>query len=96
MLAAKIDLLLKKFHECATDVNIGSVKAMDSQMTCEVVVMLATEGMTTPRPMKRHNTSTTSIANKEEATIMVGTTNLIHHSNVIRSSIQISIRINLH
>jgi hypothetical protein len=36
MLAAKIDLLLKKFDECGTDVNTSTVKAMDSQMTCEV------------------------------------------------------------
>jgi hypothetical protein len=36
MLAAKIDLLLKKFDECATDVNTSTVKTMDSQMTCEV------------------------------------------------------------
>jgi hypothetical protein len=30
MLAAKIDLLLKKFDERATDVNTGTVKTMDS------------------------------------------------------------------
>jgi hypothetical protein len=36
MLAAKIDLLLKKFDECATDINTGIVKALDSQMTCEI------------------------------------------------------------
>jgi hypothetical protein len=36
MFAAKIDLLLKKFDEHATDVNTSTIKAMDSQMTCEV------------------------------------------------------------
>jgi hypothetical protein len=36
LLAAKIDLLLKKFDERATDINTSTVKAMDSQMTCEV------------------------------------------------------------
>jgi hypothetical protein len=36
MLAAKTDLLLKKINERATDVNTGTVKAMDSQKTCEV------------------------------------------------------------
>jgi hypothetical protein len=36
MLAAKIDLLLKKFDEHATDVNTGTIKALDSQMMCEV------------------------------------------------------------
>jgi hypothetical protein len=37
MLAAKIDLLLKKIDEHATDVNTGTIKTMDSQMTCEVL-----------------------------------------------------------
>jgi hypothetical protein len=45
--------------------------------------MLATQGMTAPRPMKRHNTSTMGIANKEEAIAMARVTNLIHHSKVI-------------
>jgi hypothetical protein len=36
MLATKIDLLLKKFDEHATNTNIGTVNALDSQMTCEV------------------------------------------------------------
>ena len=38
MFAAKMDLLLKRLDECATDKEamMGTVKAMDSQMTCEV------------------------------------------------------------
>jgi hypothetical protein len=36
MLAAKIDLLLMRFDERAVDINIGTVKALDSQMTYEV------------------------------------------------------------
>jgi hypothetical protein len=36
MVAAKIDLLLKKFDERATNTNIGTINALDSQMTCEV------------------------------------------------------------
>jgi hypothetical protein len=36
MLAEEIDLLLKKFDEHATEVPQGTVKTMDSQMTCEV------------------------------------------------------------
>ena len=38
MLAAKMDLLLKRLDECATDKEAmkGTVKAMDSHMTCEV------------------------------------------------------------
>jgi hypothetical protein len=36
MLAAKIYLLLKKFDECATNANTGTVNALDPQMTCEV------------------------------------------------------------
>jgi len=35
---AKIDLLLSRLDECATDKEAmkGTIKAMDSQMTCEV------------------------------------------------------------
>ena len=38
MLAAKMDLLLKRLDERATNKEAmkGTVKAMDSQMTCEV------------------------------------------------------------
>jgi len=38
MLAAKLDLLLKRLDECATDkvAMKGTVKAMDLQMTCKV------------------------------------------------------------
>ena len=36
MLATKIDLLLKKFNERATEVAHCTIKAIDSQMTCEV------------------------------------------------------------
>jgi hypothetical protein len=36
MIAAKIDLLLKKFDERATNTNTGTVNALDSQMTCKV------------------------------------------------------------
>jgi hypothetical protein len=36
MLAAKIDLLHKRFDERAADINTGTVRALDSQMACEV------------------------------------------------------------
>jgi hypothetical protein len=36
MLAAKIDLLLKKFDERATNTNTVTINALDSQMMCEV------------------------------------------------------------
>jgi hypothetical protein len=36
MLATKIDLLLKRFDEHVVDVNTDTIKALDSQMTCEV------------------------------------------------------------
>jgi hypothetical protein len=64
-------------------------------MTCKVYGNVGHLGNDCPRPMKSHNTSTMGIANKEEATIMAGVTNLIYHSKVIRIIIQISIRINL-
>jgi hypothetical protein len=44
MLATKIDLLLKRFDERATDVNTGPVKALDSQMTCNVCVNVGHSG----------------------------------------------------
>jgi hypothetical protein len=75
MLAAKIDLLLKKFDERVA----GIVKTMDSQMTCEVC---GNVGMTAPRLVKKHRTSTTGITNQE--VIIARTTNLVHHSKVIR------------
>jgi hypothetical protein len=36
MLATKIDLLLKKFDEHATNANTGTINAMDSSMMCKV------------------------------------------------------------
>jgi hypothetical protein len=36
ILAIKIDLLLKKFDECAINANTGTVNALYLQMTCEV------------------------------------------------------------
>jgi hypothetical protein len=36
MLAIKIDLLLKKFDECATNANTSTLDVLDSQMMCEV------------------------------------------------------------
>jgi hypothetical protein len=36
MLALKIDLLLNRFDKHAVDVNTGTVKVLDSQMTCKV------------------------------------------------------------
>jgi hypothetical protein len=36
MLATKIDLLLKRFDEHAANANTDTIKALDSQMTCEV------------------------------------------------------------
>jgi hypothetical protein len=36
MLAAKLDLLMKRLDKRAAKPQYGTVKAMDSQMTCEV------------------------------------------------------------
>jgi hypothetical protein len=38
VLTTKIDRLLKKIDERATNINLGTVKTIDSQMTCEVCV----------------------------------------------------------
>jgi hypothetical protein len=48
MLATKIDLLLKKFDERATDINTDTVKALDSQMTCEVYGSVGHSGSDCP------------------------------------------------
>src|SRR6187551_1780228 len=53
MLAAKMDLLMKKLEATAQE----TVQAMDARMTCEVCGTLATRGMTVP---KRENMPTTS------------------------------------
>jgi hypothetical protein len=63
MLATKIDLLLQKFNERATDINTGTIKTMDSQMTCEVCGNVGHSGNDCLRPVKKHNTSTTGITN---------------------------------
>ena len=49
MLASKIYLLLKKFDERATDINTGTVKSMDSQMTCEVCGNIGHSGNDCPK-----------------------------------------------
>jgi hypothetical protein len=60
MLATKIDLLLKRLNERAHEKKAikSTIQAMDSHMRCEVGEKLDTQGMTTPRPMKKHRTPT--------------------------------------
>ena len=48
MLAAKIDLLLKKIDEHATDNTSGTVNPMDSRMTCEVCANVGHSGNDCP------------------------------------------------
>jgi hypothetical protein len=48
MLVAKIDLLLKKFDERATNGNTGTINALDSQMTCEVCENIGHSGNDCP------------------------------------------------
>ena len=92
MLAAKMDLLLKRLDERAADKEAmkGTIEAMDSQMTCEVCGEVGHSRNNCPKT-REDDTSTTG---SKKVTIMGGIINLAH-KEVIRTSTQISIRINL-
>ena len=93
MLAAKLDLLMKRLDERANEKEMqGTIKAMDSHMTCEVWEKSNILGTTAPRPMKMPHTLTTSSNNK---IITAGIINLAC-KEVIRISTQISIQTNPH
>ena len=65
MLAAKLDLLMKRLDERAheKEAMYGTVKTMDLHMTCEVC--MDTQKTTAPRPVKKLPTSTTGSVHKE-------------------------------
>jgi len=69
----------------------GTIKAMDSQMTSEVCGEADTRGMTAPKLVKKHHTSTTG----SDKVITTGGTINLACKEVTRISIPISIRINL-
>jgi hypothetical protein len=68
---------------------MGTVQAMDSDMTCEVYGMLAIWGMIAPKPEKKLTLSTTGFTNQ---VITGGITNPA--CKVIRTTTLITIRIN--
>jgi len=88
MLAAKIDLLMKRREQRAQEKEAmkGTVQAMDSHMTCEVCGYVAIQGMTAPKPTKKLPSSTMGFANNK--VITGGITNPT--CKVIRISIPIS------
>jgi len=93
MLAAKIDLLLSRLNERAHEKEAmkATVQAMDSQMTCEVCGEVRHLGNNCPETLKMSHISTTG---SDKVTITGGKINPAR-KEVIQTSIQISIRINL-
>jgi hypothetical protein len=83
MLETKIDLLLKKFDEHATNPTLAPSMPWTHRSCVTSVGMLAIQAMIARRPAKMLPTSTMGFTNKEEATIMAGLTNPDHHSKVI-------------
>ena len=96
MLVAKMDLLIKRLDERAHEKEAmhGIVKAMELHMTCEVYGESGHSGKDCPKTHRMTPISTMGSVHKE--VIMGGTINHVQHSKkVIRTSIPITIRINL-
>ena len=77
MLAAKIDLLMKRLEGRAQskDAMMGTVQVMDSHMTCEVCGNVGIWGMIASKPVNKLPSSTTGFANQ---VITGGITNPTH------------------
>ena len=88
MLAAKIDLLLKRLEERVQDKEAmkGTVQALYSHKTCEVCGNVAIRGMIALEPAKKLLSSTMGFANQK--VITGGITNPAR--KVIRTSIRIN------
>ena len=89
MLAAKMDLLLKRLDERAIDKEAikGTIKAMDSQMTCEVCGEVGHSGNNCPETHE----DVVYINNGFDKVTITGGTISPSHKEVIRISTQISI-----
>ena len=89
MIAAKLDLLIKKLGKRSQQQIQAPVYAMGLHFTCEVC---GNDGhsMTVPRPVKTTHTSTTGIVHNKEGR---GGTSRVHHSREVTTITQISIRI---
>jgi len=72
LLAAKIDLLMKRLDEQATDPTTSTVQDIDSCMTCEECGNVGHMGINCPRTHETHRSSTTGSANNSK--VMGGTT----------------------
>ena len=98
MVAAKLDLLIKKMEEGSKQQIHAPAYAMGSHFTCEVCGSVGHSGNDCPKPMKTAPTSTTTtgIVYHKEAR---GGTSHVHHSreviSIILLLIQILIRTNL-
>jgi hypothetical protein len=92
MFATKMDLLLKRLdeHVANKEAMKGTVKAMNSQMTCKVCGEVEHLGNNYP---KTHEQASYMNNGSDSRTIMGGITNPTH-MEVIRTSIPILIQIN--
>ena len=94
MLAAKMDLLLKKLDEGNKQQMFVPIQAMDSYMTCEVCGNGGHSGNDYPRHMKMQPTSTTTTGSVHKEA--KGGVKHAHHSKEeVTTSTQISIRISI-
>jgi hypothetical protein len=93
MLATKIDLLMKRLDDRAIEKEAmkGTVKDMDSHMSVKSVEKSDIQGTTAPKSMKMLQISTTGSDSK----VITGGTISPTRKEVIQTSIQIIIRINL-
>ena len=91
MLAAKLDLLMKRLDERAAEKDAvrDTFKAMYSHMTCEVCGEVGHSRNDCLIAMKKLPSSTTGFANKE--VITGGTINPVHLSKVIQTITPITI-----
>jgi hypothetical protein len=96
MLAAKMDLLIKRLDERAheKEAMYGTIKAMDMHMTCEVHGESGHLGNDFPETHEDDTYINNGFCPQEVT--MGGTTNHVHHSKkVIQTLILIIIQINL-
>ena len=95
MLAAKLDLLLKKLDEGNRQQMPVPIHAMNSYLTCEVCGDGGHSGNDCPRPEKMQPTSTTITPGSVHKEARGGVRHAHHSKEEVKISTQISIRISI-
>ena len=95
MLAAKLDLLLKKFDEGNRLQMLVPVMLQTHTLCVRFVVMVDTQGMTAPKSEKMQPTSTTTTSGSVHKETRVGVRHAHHSKEEVTISTQISIRISI-